>query len=123
MDVAGLLQFSQTHLEVFVGVGSALIAMISALIARGETKRQRKLQTANLRQAIDAASLDWGNAAIDTMARCAMFARTRQKQTFWWHCRRWWTGAGYFFRTSTPTKRAPKRKVPTAATARQSSTR
>ena len=35
MDVAGLLQFSQTYLEVFVGVGSALIAMISALIARG----------------------------------------------------------------------------------------
>lgn len=81
MDVAGLLQFSQTYLEVFVGVGSALIAMISALIARGETRRQRNLQTANLRQAIDAASLDWGNAAIDTMARCAMFARTRQMQT------------------------------------------
>lgn len=81
MDVAGLLQFSQTYLEVFVGVGSALVAMISALIARGETRRQRKLQAANLRQAIDAASLDWGNAAIDTMARCAMFARTRQMQT------------------------------------------
>ena len=81
MDVAGLLQFSQTYLEVFVGVVSALIAMISALIARGETRRQRNLQTANLRQAIDAASLDWGNAAIDTMARCAMFARTRQMQT------------------------------------------
>jgi hypothetical protein len=80
MDVADLLQFSQTYLEVFVGVGSALIAVVSALIARGETKRQRRLQTANLRQNIDAASLDWGNAAIDTMARCAMFARTRHMQ-------------------------------------------
>lgn len=80
MDVAGLLQFSQTNLQVFVGVGSAFIAVISALIARGETKRQRKLQTASLRQNIDAASLDWGNAAIDTLARCAMFARTRHMQ-------------------------------------------
>lgn len=80
MDVAGLLQFSQTYLEVSVGVGSAFIAVISALIARGETKRQRQLQTASLRQNIDAASLDWGNAAIDTMARCAMFARTRHMQ-------------------------------------------
>jgi hypothetical protein len=80
MDVAGLLQFSQTYLEVFIGVGSAVVAMISALIARGETKRQRRLQTASLRQSIDAASLDWGNAAIDTMARCAMFARTRHMQ-------------------------------------------
>ena len=80
MDVAGLLQFSQTYLEVFIGVGSAVVAMISALIARGETKRQRRLQTASLRQSIDAASLDWGNAAIDTMARAAMFARTRHMQ-------------------------------------------
>lgn len=81
MDVAGLLQFSQTYLEVIIGVGSAFVAVISALIARGETKRQRRLQTASLRQDIDAASADWGNSAIDTLARCAMFARTRHMQT------------------------------------------
>lgn len=80
MDVAGLLQFSQTYLEVFVGAGAGLIAVICALIARGETRRQRRLQTAGLREDNDAAGFGRGNAAIGTMDRCALFARVRQMQ-------------------------------------------
>ncbi len=81
MDMTQLLSFGQSNGDAIIAVLSAGIAVISALIARGETRRQRKLQTERLRQSIDAASLDWGNAAIDTLARAAMFARTRQLQT------------------------------------------
>lgn len=80
MDTTSLLSLGQTHADVIIAVISAVVAIISALIARGETRRQRKLQTERLRQSIDAASLDWGNAAIDTLARAAMFARTRNLQ-------------------------------------------
>jgi hypothetical protein len=80
MDVAGVLELVQSNTDLILTIGSAIVAVISALIARGETRRQRKLQTERLRQSIDAASLDWGNAAIDALARCAMFARTRHLQ-------------------------------------------
>lgn len=80
MDLNGLVSLWREYGDVAIAVGSAAVAVISALIARGETRRQRKLQTERLRQSIDAASLDWGSAAIDTLARSAMFARTRQLQ-------------------------------------------
>jgi len=80
MDVAGVLELLQSNTDLILTIGSAIVAVISAVIARGETRRQRKLQTERLRQSIDAASLDWGNAAIDSLARCAMFARTRHLQ-------------------------------------------
>lgn len=80
MSMDSVLDWARTNLELIVGGASAIVAVISALIARGETKRQRKLQTERLRQSIDSASLDWGNAAIDTLARAAMFARTRHLQ-------------------------------------------
>jgi len=81
MDVGGVLELGRDNLDVILAAGSAVVAVISALIARGETRRQRKLQTERLRQSIDAASLDWGNGAIDALARSAMFARTRNMQT------------------------------------------
>ncbi len=80
MSMDSFLDWARANLDLIIGAGSALVAVISALIARGETRRQRKLQTERLRQSIDAASLDWGNAAIDTLARAAMFARTRHLQ-------------------------------------------
>jgi len=80
MDVTELLSFGQSYGDAIIAILSAGVAVISALIARGETRRQRKLQTASLRQNIDVASLDWGNGAIDTLARAAMFARTRHLQ-------------------------------------------
>jgi len=81
MDLTQLFSFGQSYGDAVIAVLSAAVAVISALIARGETRRQRKLQTERLRQSIDAASLDWGNGAIDTLARAAMFARTRHLQT------------------------------------------
>lgn len=80
MDFGSVLDLGRENLDVIVAIGSAIVAAVSALIARGETRRQRKLQTERLRQSIDAASLDWGNAAIDVLARSAMFARTRMMQ-------------------------------------------
>lgn len=80
MDANNLLTLGQTHADVIIAVLSAIVAIISALIARGETRRQRKLQTERLRQSIDASSVEWGSAAIDVMARAAMFARTRHLQ-------------------------------------------
>ncbi len=80
MEVGTVLDWVQTYKEMIVGIGSAAVAFISALSARGETRRQRKLQTESLRQSIDAASLEWGNAAIEALARSAMFARTRNMQ-------------------------------------------
>lgn len=80
MEANNLLTLGQSHADVIIAVLSAVVAIISALIARGETVRQRKLQTERLRQSIDAASVDWGNGAIDVMARAAMFSRTRHLQ-------------------------------------------
>lgn len=77
MDAATLFDFLRSNTEVVIGVLSAIVALVSALVARGETGKQRRLQTERLRQSIDAASLDWGNAAIDTLARCSVFVRTR----------------------------------------------
>jgi hypothetical protein len=65
------------HFDVVISIGSAIVAAISALAARGETIRQRQLQTERLRQSIDAASLEWGNRAIDAMGRAAMLVRAR----------------------------------------------
>ncbi len=77
MDAAGIFDWLRGNTEIIIGILSAIVALISALAARGETAKQRKLQTERLRQSIDAASLDWGGAAIDTLVRCAIFARTR----------------------------------------------
>ena len=74
MDVTGLLEWIQPYQEVLISVGSALVAVLSALAARGETRRQRRLQTEGLRQSIDAASLEWGNAAIDALTRTSMLS-------------------------------------------------
>lgn len=77
MDFASIFDWLRGNTEIIIGILSAIVAVFSALIARGETRKQRKLATERLRQSIDAASLEWGGAAIDTMARCATFARTR----------------------------------------------
>ncbi|MFN3312869.1 MAG: hypothetical protein ACK46Q_05315 [Hyphomonas sp.] len=77
MNADTLLDLVRSYPEVIIAIVSALVALVSAFVARGETAKQRKLQTERLRQGIDGASLDWGGAAIDTLARCAVFARTR----------------------------------------------
>lgn len=77
MDAASIFEWLKGNAEILIGILSAIVAVISAVIARGETRKQRKLATERLRQSIDAASLDWGAAAIDTVARSAAFVRTR----------------------------------------------
>ncbi len=77
MNTDTLLDLVRAYPEMIIAIVSALVALVSAFVARGETAKQRKLQTERLRQSIDGASLDWGGAAIDTLARCAVFARTR----------------------------------------------
>lgn len=68
------LGFLQGHLETFIAVGSAVIAAIGALFSVAETRRQRKIQLADLRQHIDATSVNWGNEAIDTLAEAEALA-------------------------------------------------
>lgn len=66
--------FLQEHLETFIAVGSAGIAAIGALFSVFETRRQRKIQLADLRQHIDATSVRWGHEAIDTLAESEALA-------------------------------------------------
>lgn len=75
-----VLDFVRENLDIFIAVLSAIVALFGAFISRSETRKQRALQLENLRQGIDAQSLAWGNACIDTLNRAAMFARTRQFQ-------------------------------------------
>lgn len=80
MGVEEIIELLRGNLEVVVAVLSALVAVFGALISRNETRKQRELLLENVRQNIDAQSLGWGNMCIDTLNRCAMFARTRQHQ-------------------------------------------
>lgn len=80
MDLSAFLAMLRDNLDVMIAVLSAIVALIGAVLSRAETRRQRSIQLENLRHGIDAQSLAWGNACIDTMNRAAMFARTRQHQ-------------------------------------------
>ncbi|MFN7054459.1 hypothetical protein [Hyphomonas sp.] len=81
MDMQAALDLLRTYPEVVIAILSAIVALISAFVARGETAKQRRLQTERLRQGIDVASLDWGAGAIDALARAAAFARTKHMHT------------------------------------------
>ncbi|MEM6534592.1 MAG: hypothetical protein AAGA24_02415 [Pseudomonadota bacterium] len=73
-----LLEWLTNHVEVLVAILSAIVAVMGAVLSRAETRRQRRVHEENLRHAIDAQSLSWGNACIDILVKAAMFARTRQ---------------------------------------------
>ena len=77
MALDNIWQILADNVGTVVTVVSAIAAVIGALASRAETRKQRQLRTEQLRQTIDSSSLDWGNAAIDTLARAAMLARTR----------------------------------------------
>ena len=78
MSMNEVLDLLRDNVEVIVAIASALIAVLSAIAARRETRKQREIQVERLRQEIDGASLAWGNRAIDVLNRCAMLARTRE---------------------------------------------
>ena len=73
-------QWLSGNIGTVVTVLSAIAAILGALASRAETRKQRQLRTEQLRQSIDAASLEWGNGAIDTLVKAALFARTRHMQ-------------------------------------------
>ena len=73
-----VLQWLTHHVEVLVAILSAIVAVIGALLSRAETRKQREVHEENLRHAVDAQSLAWGNTCIDVLVKVAIFARTRQ---------------------------------------------
>ncbi|MEZ5953284.1 MAG: hypothetical protein R3C13_03165 [Hyphomonas sp.] len=77
MSGNGLVQLAIENVGTIIAVLSAIAAVIGAFVTSAETKKQRQLRTEQLRQSIDAASLDWGASAIEVLARAAMLARTR----------------------------------------------
>lgn len=78
MDFNDILVALRGNLDVIIAVVSAVVALIGAIVARRETRKQRAIQMERLRQEIDGASLAWGNRAIDALNRSAMLARTRE---------------------------------------------
>ena len=72
MDINALMALAQDNWELVAGGGSAVVALLSALIAARETGKQRRLQQEDLRARIDAASLDWGSEAIDLLSHACM---------------------------------------------------
>ena len=80
MASSDIWQLLRENIGLVVTVVSAIAAVIGAIASRAETRKQRQLRTEQLRQSIDSASLDWGSAAIDTLVRAAMLARTRHLQ-------------------------------------------
>lgn len=80
MGLEHLFGWFQNNMAACVAVISAIVALVAAAISRHETRKQRVLQQQNMRNNLDAQSVGWGNACIDTLNRAAMFARTRQHQ-------------------------------------------
>lgn len=76
MTLNAITAWATEHAELVLTLVSAFIAVVSALVARGETRRQRRVQEEQLRAQLDAASLDWGNAAIETMGEAAALAHS-----------------------------------------------
>ncbi len=74
MNWQNLLDLADGQVEIIIAVSSALVAVMSALVARGETRKQRRLQTVELRRRIDHDSLEWGNEAVDAMGEAAELA-------------------------------------------------
>ena len=78
----GLFEYILRNPGPFVTFVSAVVALVSAMLARRETGRQRALMTESLRQQIDRASLEWGRETIDMMARAETLAEHPATETF-----------------------------------------
>ncbi len=74
MNIETATNWASANIEVVIAVGSALVALVSALISRVETRRQRNVQEEELRRRVDQASLDWGQEAINVMGEAAALA-------------------------------------------------
>lgn len=74
MEFGLVWEWLRANLDVVLAIGSAVVALLSAVMARHETRRQRALQKEQLRQNIDKASVDWGAEAIEAMGEAAALA-------------------------------------------------
>ena len=74
MNPEEIFAWARQNVEVLIAIGSAVVAVISALLSARETRKQRKLQVEHLRQRIDGASIDWGNEAIDLLGEAGAVA-------------------------------------------------
>ena len=63
-----LIVLARENIELIVAVGSAIVAVIGAVLSGNAARRQHKVQTEQLRQSLDRASLDWGCDAISALA-------------------------------------------------------
>ena len=68
MNSDEVLAFLNDHRETMIAIGSAIVAMFSAFLARRETVKQRKLMEETLRQRLDGGSIKWGDEAIEALA-------------------------------------------------------
>ncbi|MEM9571205.1 MAG: hypothetical protein AAF996_07040 [Pseudomonadota bacterium] len=80
MGVENLSAWLESHVAAILAVIAAATAIVAAWVGRKESQRQQALQQQTLRNNLDAQSLNWGNACLDTLNRAAVFARTRQHQ-------------------------------------------
>ncbi len=80
MGLENLFGWFGNQIAAVIAIGAAGVAVAAAWMGWRETQKQRILQAQNIRHNLDAQSLSWGNACIDTLNRAAMFARTRQHQ-------------------------------------------
>lgn len=81
MDLQSVLGWAGQNTEMLITIGSALVALVSALAARGETRAQRQLQQGAVRVEIDRQSLTWGDEVIDTMAMAGALATATRSMT------------------------------------------
>ena len=81
MTLEQILDWFRENLDVAVTIISALVAVVSAIVARGETRAQRQLQQAAVRVEIDRQSLDWGDEVIDTLADAGALATSTASMT------------------------------------------
>lgn len=63
-----IFTFLMEHRDAAIALVSALVAMIGALLAARETRKQRRLIAETLRQRLDGASIKWGDEAIEALA-------------------------------------------------------
>lgn len=76
MTVQSITAWATAHAELVLTLVSAFVAVVSALVARGETRRQRRIQEEQLRAQLDSASLAWGTEAIETMGEAIRLAQS-----------------------------------------------
>ena len=74
LNLEEIFAWARQNVEVLIAIGSAAVAVISALLSARETRKQRGLQVETLRQRIDGASIAWGNEAIDLLGEAGSVA-------------------------------------------------